>query len=171
MDKFWSFCVPVQFTRLNIKCNNICSGKFLKIIQLLSNLDSLTVSSLPTIESGWLVEGDVGNLYLTSINNKITKVSLQDMVNIKQVHFLLHLCLCIQYFQVNVPKNMDLEMLVRLISQKAGAYNPCLKSLSLCIPNATEAMVYQLQNLIGTEKLLSSYMIKRICNDILLKWN
>ena len=72
---------------------------------------------------------------------------------------------------MDVPKDMDLEMLVRFILIKSTTYIPHLCSLCLTIPNADEEIVHQLQKLIDSEKLLTNYMIKRICNNILLKWN
>ncbi len=171
IDKFKSIFVTVQFTRLNIDCKNISTGMLVRIIQLLPNLDSLKVSSLPRIESDWLFDNDVEIRFLTSINNKITKVNLEKTIDIEQVHFLLYLCLCIQYFQVNVPENMDLEMLVRFILIKADTYIPQIRTLCFCISNANEEIVHQLRKLIDTENLLSTYMIKRIGDNILLKWN
>jgi hypothetical protein len=72
---------------------------------------------------------------------------------------------------VNIPKKMDFKMLVRFILIQANTYNCYLRFLSLGIRNANEDTVYKLQKLIDSEKLLSNYMIKRIGNYILLKWN
>jgi hypothetical protein len=170
IDKFKFIFVSVQFTRLNIDCTKISIGTLVKIIQLLPNLDSLKLSSLPHIEPGWLFDNDADVRFLTSINNKITKVNLEKVINIEQVHFLLYLCLCIQYFQMDVSENMDLEMLGRFILRNTSTYVPQLRSLCLCVPNASEEIVHKLHKLIDTEKLLSNYTIKRICNKIFLKW-
>ncbi len=153
---------------MSINCKDIPIGLLFRIIQLLPNLDSLKVSSLPLIQSGWLFDDEGEIRYLTSINNKITKVNLEKTTDIEQVHFILYLCLCIQYFQLDIPKDMDLDMLVRFILIKCTTYIPHLYSLCLSIPNANEEMVYQLQKLIESEKLLTNYMIKRISNNILV---
>jgi hypothetical protein len=171
IDQFKSTFITVQFTHLNINCKNIPIGMLVRIIGLLPNLDALKVSSLPLIPSGWLFDNDGEICFLTSINNKITKVNLEKMIDIEHVHFLLYMCLCIQYFQLDVPKEMDVEMLVRFILIKSSTYIPHLCSLCLSIPNANEEIVHQIQKLIESEKLLTKYMIKRICNNILLKWN
>ena len=78
---------------------------------------------------------------------------------------------CAKYFQMNIPKHMDFKMLVRFILIQANTYNLYLRFLCLGIRNANEDMVQKLQKLIDSEKLLSNYMIKRIGNYILLKWN
>ncbi|CAF4992890.1 unnamed protein product [Rotaria sp. Silwood1] len=169
MNKFKSTFLSVPFTRLKISCEAIPIGMFVRIIHLLSNLDSLKVSSLSCIESDWLVKSDGETSFSTSINSKITNVNLDEMINLEQVHFLLHLCPCIQYFQVNISKHMNLKMLVRFILIQASTYNFDLRFLCLSIQNANEDMVRKLQKLIDTEKLLSNYMIKCIGNHILLK--
>ncbi len=102
IDMFKSTFVAVQFTHLNINCKDISIGMLVNIIHLLPNLDSLKISSLPSIQSGWLFDGGLKNLYLTSINNKITKVNLEKMIHIEQIHFLLYLCICIRCRQSEV---------------------------------------------------------------------
>jgi hypothetical protein len=172
MNKFTSTFLAVQFTRLKINYKDIPIEIFVRIMHLLPNLDSLEVLSLPDIQSDWLFDkyGDM-HQFSTSIHNKIINVNLNKIINIEQVHFFLYLCPCIQYFQVNIPKKMDFKMLVRFILIQANTYNCYLRFLSLGIRNANEDMVHKLQKLIDSEKLLSNYMIKRIGNYILLKWN
>jgi hypothetical protein len=172
MNKFTLTFFVVQFTRLKIKWKNIPIGIFVTIMHLLPSLDSLQVSSLPHIQSNWLSDNYVDmHQFSTPIDNKITNVNIKKITNIEQVHFFLHLCPSIQYFQVNISKCMDFKMLVRFILIQANTYNLYLRYLSLCIRNANEDMLQELQKLIDSEKLLSNYMIKRISNYILLKWN
>jgi hypothetical protein len=66
---------------------------------------------------------------------------------------------------------MNLEILLRFILMKTSTCVPHLYSLCLSIPNADKEIVYQLQMIIESDQLLSNYMIKRIGNHILLKWN
>ena len=144
----------------------------MKLIHLLPNLDSLEVLSLPHIQSDWVFDNYVDmHHFSTPIDNKIINVNLNKIINVEQVHFFLYLCPCIQYFQVNTPKDMDFKMLLRFILSQANTYNLYLRFLSLSIRNANEHIVHKLQNLINSEKLISNYMIERIENYILLKWN
>jgi len=172
MNKFQSTFVAVQFTRLKINCKDIPIGIFIRMIHLLPNLDSLEVLSLPNIQSNWL-SNNYGSMhqFSTPIDNKITNVNLKKIINIEQVHFFLYLCPRVQYFQVNIPKHMDYKMLGRFNLIQAKTYNIYLRFLSLCIKNANEDMIHNLQKLIDSEKLLSNYMIKRFGNYICLKWN
>ena len=105
------------------------------------------------------------------MNNTITEVILEKANDIDQVHFFLGLCLRIHDFQINIPVNMDVQMLVRSILTKTNADIPRLKSLSLHISNDNEDIIHQIQELIDSEKLLSNYDIKYSRNNVLLKWN
>ena len=171
MNKFQSTFLSVLFTRLKINCEDIPMEMFVRIIHLLPNLDSLKLSSLSPIRSDWLHQSNGETSSSRSIKSKITNVNLDKMIDMEQMHFLLHLCPCIQYFQVNIPKHINLKILVRSIIIHANTYNFDLRFLCLSIPNANEDIVQKLQKLIDTEKLLSIYMIKRIGNHILLKLN
>jgi hypothetical protein len=171
IDKFKSIFSSVYFTRLNIDCKTISVLMFVKIIDLLPNLDSLKVLSLPQIRSGWLSDNDEQTRFSTSFNNKITKVNFEKMIYIEQVHFLLKLCRCMEYFQIGVPNNICLAMLTRFILIQSNTYYPHFNSLCLSVSIADEEMIYQVQKLIESEKLLSNYNIKCIGNNILLKWN
>lgn len=172
MDSFRSTFITVQFTRLKINCRDIPIEKFLRILHLLPNLDSLEVLALPHIQSNWLFDNhEKMHQFSTSINNKIINVNLNKIINIEQMHFFLNLCPYVQYFQVNVPKHMDFTILVRFILIQACTYNHHLRFLSLAIQNASQHMVHKLQKMIDNEKLLSNYIVKRIGSYILLKWN
>jgi hypothetical protein len=142
----------------------------LKIIRLLPYLNSLKISSLPIIQSDWLFINHGKILSSTLINNKITKVSLQNINDIEQVYFILYLCHRMQYFQLDVPKNMDLNVLVRFILKESAMHTRFLNSLCLSTPNANEYTIDQLQKMIKSEKLLFNFNIKCISNNILVKW-
>lgn len=89
----------------------------------------------------------------------------------EQIHLILYICASIQYLQIDVPNDMDLKMLVRCILIKTTTYISHLCSLCLSKPNANEEIVDQLDKMIESDKLLTNYMIKRISNHILLKWD
>ncbi|CAF1397129.1 unnamed protein product [Rotaria sordida] len=111
IDKFKSIFSTIYFTRLNINCKNISIEQFVEIIHLLPNLDSLKVSYLPTIQLDWLFDNDGETCFTTSIKNKITKVNLVKMIDIEQIHLLLYLYRRIQYFQIDLPVDMDPQMI------------------------------------------------------------
>ncbi|CAF4118379.1 unnamed protein product [Rotaria sordida] len=171
IDKFKSIFSTIYFTRLNINCKNISIEQFVEIIHLLPNLDSLKVSYLPTIQLDWLFDNDGETCFTTSIKNKITKVNLVKMIDIEQIHLLLYLYRRIQYFQIDLPVDMDPQMIVRFIIIKSSIYTPYFNCLCLSIPNFNEDSIEQLEKLIESEKFLFNYRIKCICGNVLLKWN
>jgi hypothetical protein len=103
VDNFERLLVAVPYTRLNINCEKIFTEMFVTIVQLLPNLDSLKLSSLLHIEPEWLYANNGDNFFLASINNKITKVNIETITDIEQMHFIFYICRYIQYFQVNIP--------------------------------------------------------------------
>jgi hypothetical protein len=141
----------------------------LKIIRLLPYLNSLKVSCLPIIQSDWLFINHGKILSSTLIDNKITEVSLENINDIEQVYFILYLCHRMQYLQLNVPKDMDLNVLVRFVLKKSAIHTRFLNCLSLYTPNVNEYTIDQLQKMIKSEKLRFNFNIKRICNNILLQ--
>ena len=157
-----------HLTHLNIN-HKITKKKLVKIMQLLPNLDSFKLLSVSYVGTNWLIKENGDDVFSASINIKITKINIEMIKNIEQVHFLLYLCRHTQYFQVNIPKEMDLEGLVRFILIKASTYILHLTSFCIYIPNADEKMLSLLQKLIDTEELSPYFMIKFVGNKIFLK--
>jgi hypothetical protein len=164
IQKFKPIFSKVYFTRLNINSKIITIQMFIQIIHLLPNLDSLKVFSLPQIQSDRI-------RFLPSSNNKITKVNFEKMISISQVHFLLSICPCIEYFQMGVPNNMDLSMLTRFLLHISNEYYPHFNSVCLSLSIVNEDMVHQLRRMIQSEKLVSNFNMKCLYNNILFKWN
>lgn len=164
--------VNIQFTRLSINCRNISLGILVRILHLLPNLDSLQISMLPLLQPNYLFDdNDENNCFITSLKNKITKVNLDKITDMEQTHFILRLFPFIKYLQMDISGDFDLEKFRRFILIKSSTYIPDLCSLCLTVLHADNKIVDQLQTLIKSEKLLTNYMIKRICNHILFKWN
>jgi len=136
---------------LNINCENICINILLKIIRLLPYLNSLKASCLPIIQSGWLLANHVKIFSSKLVKNKITKVSLENINNIEQVYFILYLCHRMEYFQLNVPKDMDLNELARFILKTSAIHTRFLNSLCLTTSNANESTIDQLEKMIKSE--------------------
>ena len=143
----------------------------IQILQLLPNLDSLKVLSLPKIPSDRMFDSDGQIRFLPSIGNKITKVNFEKMIHIEQVHFLLSICPCIEYFQMGVPNSMNLAMLTQFLSYISNTYYPHFNSVCLSVSIANEDMADHLREIIESEKLLSNCNIKCIYNNIVFKWN
>ena len=171
IDKYRVVFDAVPFTHLNIDYPTISKDMLVKMIHLLPNLHSLKLSSLRLIQSS-RVELNLTKMRSPPyIDNKITKVCHENTTDREQVDYLLHLCLSMEHFQVHVSETIDLNCLLRLILTKVGTVVPRLRSLCLCVPNASEVITHQLRNLIESEGLLLNYVIKRSGNHIHLQWH
>lgn len=79
LDKYRIVFTAALFTHLNIDHSGMSEEIFLKIMQLLPNLDTLRVSCLETYRRN-------------SSNSRITKVYHASTFDLEQIDFLLHLC-------------------------------------------------------------------------------
>jgi hypothetical protein len=155
----------IEFKSLNLFWSGMSYCTLAKLLNLLPNLDSLKVSSSLLVEGNSFPLHDAENL---CIHNKITKV--WQWMEFVQLQFFVKTFPCMEYFEVNGIKDIDLEMAVRFILMKTVTHILHLHSLRLCVYNANDRMIDKLQNMINSEKLLSSYMIKRLENVISLQW-
>jgi hypothetical protein len=105
----------IQFTHLNIHCNYISISMLIEIVHLLLNLNSLKILSLPICQLTHLSVNDSINHLLVSTKNKITKVKLDKLTDMKQIHFLINLCPHMQYFELGCMTNMNLETLIQFV--------------------------------------------------------
>ncbi|CAF4902542.1 unnamed protein product [Rotaria sp. Silwood1] len=160
----------IRFTRLHINCNEIYTRTFVKLVQLLPNLESLKLSSFPFLQLNYLSDEDTQNLRSISIKNKITKVSFKGMNDFEQVYFIIFLCTHMQYLEVRCTKHTNVDILLHFILLKSFTLTPHLRSLYFYVPNANEELIYKLQTPIYHEKLLNNYTIKRCGDNIHLQW-
>jgi hypothetical protein len=167
----------VQFTHLNIDGDKLLIGMLIEIIRLLPNLNSLEVSSLPLVQLNGLSPEDTEMILLVSTTCKITKLKLDKMNEMEQLHFLMNLCPRMQYLEVGCTTENDLEKIVGCISLNNIIRIPYLCCLCLCVPNANEKMIENLNKIIDFERLFDidnqafrDYTIRRRQKKIYLNW-
>jgi hypothetical protein len=177
IDEMKACFIAAQFTYLNIDCDGLPIDMLIEIIRLLPNLDSLKVSSLPLVQLNDLSSENTEILLLVSITNKITKVKLDKMNGMEQIHFLINLCPRMQYLEVECTKDNDLANIIGCISVNNIIRVPYLCCLCLCVPNTNEKMIASLDKIIDYERLFDNdnkifrdYVIRRIQNRIFLNW-
>lgn len=162
----------IPFTHLNINCELISIESFLQIIYLLRHVNSIQILTLPIIQMDWLADSTIADIrFKATFQNRIIRIIVDEINTIEQVHFILHICPCVQYLQMNISQEINLDMLIRFILIKSSTFTPDLKSLCLNIPNADDTIVDQLRKQIKFEQLLINYTISRIANDVCIKWN
>jgi hypothetical protein len=175
IDKIRPIVAGVQFTDLNIYRSYMSIGMFIDLIGLLPNLDSLILSSLSLLQRTYLSSRDRKMIRLVSNKIKITKVKFewrnQDQeAELAHIHFLIDLCPCMRYIEVKFQNGVDLNFLVRFILIKRIRYISHLCSLCILTVKANDEIVQNLQTMIDLEQLLDDYTIKRIDNQIYLRW-
>jgi hypothetical protein len=99
--------------------------------------------------------------------NKLTKVNIEQMVDLTRVDILINLCPQIECLQVKCRNYFELEPMLRLILMKKPS---ALSSICFGIAEADDSMIKTLQTIIHFEKLLINYTIQRIDNRIVLNW-
>ena len=91
-----------------LRITNICNDTLIKILSLIPKLDSLRISSLI------IIQNDVIDKY----QNQITKVTLQEMMNMKQIDFLLEFFPQMNYLRIGCTNNIDIQVFFRHIINK-----------------------------------------------------
>ncbi|CAF4733249.1 unnamed protein product [Rotaria sp. Silwood2] len=140
------------------------------------NLQSLEVLSLPLVNLTDLSRENTEMLLLVSINNKITKVKFDKMVEINQIHFLMNLCPRMQYLEIGYTTENNLENIVGSISMNNTTHILYLCGLCLYVSDANEKTIQRLHSIIDFERLFHpvkafcDYTIRRIGDKIYLKW-
>ena len=168
----------VEFTHLNINCIGLPFKILIEIIHLLPNLLSLELSFLTRLQSQSLSFEDSEMLLLVSITNKITKVKVDHIQSIEQMHLLMDLCPRMRYLEVGYTTDNDLEKIIGSISMSSNTRALYLCSLCLCKTGSQEQLIDTLNNMIDFERLFQpeskafrNYVIHRGQNKVFLHWN
>ncbi len=162
----------VQFTSLRIDLYQFSISGLIQFLYLLPNLDALTITS-EYPETTKILSKEQNNMFhFVSTHNKITKLSLEQMTELDQVHILMDLCPHMHNFQVKCRNIIDAEWLIRYVLTKRNKnFIPYLSSLCIWFSTTDDKMTNNLQTIIDTEKLVDNYTINRICDRIYLRWN
>ncbi|CAF3238324.1 unnamed protein product [Rotaria socialis] len=168
--------LQAQFNHLTIQCHETPVDLLIEIIHLFPQLKSLELSSLPLVHVSSLPAETTDMLLLVSITNEITRVKLNKMVEVEQIHFLMNLCPRMQYLEIKCVTYVDLENLLGSILMNNSTRVPYLCCLSICAFDAHEKIIEQLNAIIEFERLFDperafrGYTIQRIDNRIFLRW-
>jgi hypothetical protein len=162
----------IQFTNFQINLYQFSMTILLQYLHRLPNLDSLTIRS-KFCEINKIVSIEQSDMFRTvSTHNKITKLNIEQMTELDQVHPLLVLCPNLHYFQLTCRNISDAEWLIRyVLSKQNDNFIPYLCLICISLSNADEIITNRLQKIIDNEKLVEHYKIFRICDRIHLQWN
>ncbi|CAF1564677.1 unnamed protein product, partial [Rotaria sp. Silwood1] len=160
----------VHITSLNIDLRYSTINLLIHFIYDLPNLNSLCMSCLPLLEVN--ISADTqSKLQSISINNKITRVNLEKLIEIKQLQFIINLCQRLEFLQVECTNNVNIELVIRFIMMSYRTKSLLfIHLLCLHFPTADQKMIVKIQKIIDSEKLLNDYSIKRNLDKIYLQW-
>ncbi|CAF0962603.1 unnamed protein product [Rotaria sordida] len=149
----------IQIIDLDIKDNHFSIIELTKILSLLPNLQSLTLSNILSFQFK-----RIETTKLISQNNKITKLIIDDdECQMKHIHCLIHLFPHLQYLEIGIDEN-NLEEILRYLLLKS-------KSLfALFLLNLNYKIIEKIQGLIKNENLIHDYTIERIHGGLYLWW-
>ncbi|CAF2932989.1 unnamed protein product [Rotaria sp. Silwood2] len=123
-----------NFTHLNINCKWVPISTLIKLVWYLPNLHSLYVSNLAMLAIKILTMNDLENFRLASKENKIIEVHLTQMIEFKQVQYLIDLCPCMRYFTVECLNGVNIEMFIQFILMENCKRLPNISVLCLYGP-------------------------------------
>jgi hypothetical protein len=144
---------------LEFSRSKIFADVLIRIIDLLPNLITLKIDSLPCRKPAYLSK------------NKISKVYLQEMDSMDELDCLLAMCPYINHLEIEHLNNVDVQMVLDHILKKIHHNShDQLRSLCLHIPTADDQMIQTLQKMIDDKTLLIDYIIKRVGDRVYLQW-
>jgi hypothetical protein len=160
-----------HFSHLEFQREEVDFSTLINITYGLPELDSLKIHSLSLSSLQEYLSTEKIIRRFISNKNQITKVCLENLIEIEEVYFLIKLCPRINYLQINCIKNMNVELVVLDILTKINNdNNQNLRTLCFYLPTADNQIVQKLEQIINSNKLLRRYTIKRELGYIYLQW-
>ncbi len=93
------------------------------------------------------------------------------MIDIGEIRFIIDLCPCMRYLEIDCINEIDLVSLLQFILTKQNNNHiPYLSILCLHVQNFNDHIVEKLRKTITSEKLLIEYEIECIDDTINLYW-
>ncbi|CAF3243238.1 unnamed protein product [Rotaria sp. Silwood2] len=169
-DYIKSIITSTNITCLTINSNMVSSCVLIEMLEILHNLDSLTIlySSRLLKSHGCSQKSKHHNLSTTT---NITKVNMCHVTKIEQVNFILKFCSHIQHLQIECTNDIELSSLIRFIFIEKNAYIKDLVSLCLWIWKVNDDMIQILPTIVDDEQILHQYRIEHINDKIYLQLN
>jgi hypothetical protein len=143
----------------------------IQVVNLLSNITTLKLHSLPTIETITITFDEFSLLLSMKAASKITKVYLEEIGDIQELDFIFMLCPYIEYFKVGRINMIDIKAFLRVIFNKMNHYQIYyLRSLCFHVQTSDDRIVENIEEMIKYEKIFHHFTIKRILDTVYLQW-
>ena len=169
---FISIFSLLKITYLDIDCAQIPLLTCLKLIGLLSDLQTLQLSSLSLPDAKRLSAEKWKTLHAVAYQNKITHVILDNITDFGEIQFLTLLCPLMEYLQISPINETILEHFIPFIHLKqTNQQLTALSTLAFDIRNGTDQMVDEFHRLLRWKFHLRDYSIQRIVNRFYFHWH
>jgi hypothetical protein len=175
-DQSFIFNNSHVFKKMPISCLNIDNYEastelLIKFLCIFDKINSLRISPFPMDSSKFDCFKRTKDYDFVSKNNNITKVFLGQIDELKLNYFVfMNFWPRVEYLQMICTKDVNIEIIIRIILKKYAIYIPRLRSLCLCVTKINDKMMEQLQTVINRQKLLDSYTIEHNNNKLYLRW-
>ncbi|CAF1167279.1 unnamed protein product [Rotaria sordida] len=142
----------------------------IRILNLLSQIITLKVHSILTDGTTEITFEEFHIFCSMKEKSKITKVYLKQIDNIEQLDFIFELCPYMEYFKVGFINLLDIQLFFHTIFNNIKYNNHHPNSLCLNIPTADDKILEDIKETIKYENLSPPFIIKRVLDNVYLKW-
>ncbi|CAF1524429.1 unnamed protein product [Rotaria sordida] len=142
----------------------------IRILNQLSQIITLKVHSILTDGTTEITFEELDIVWSMKEISKITKVYLKEINNIKQLNVIFEFCPNMEYFKVGFINLLDIQLFFRTIFNNIKYYNHHPNSLCLNIPTADDKILEDIKETIKYENLPPPFIIKRVLDNVYLKW-
>lgn len=156
-----------NLTKLIIECEYYSFEKFIELISLTPNVDTLNIQSIELDRKDFLNIQTTETFQFVSNNNMIRNVTIKQINEIEKIELLFKLCPQIQQFTIE-EQWTHVKELIQLLLSSSSKNN--LNLFSLCFSNENKRLSNKLDTLIQGGKLLDNYFIKSDYPKIYLWW-
>ncbi len=161
----------IQITYLDIRCDQISTCMFIKILNNLPNLTVIRISNLPSREQLYQCYYDANILNKFVTINKITKVILRNISTNEQIDLIIHLLPRIQYLSLQHIHDRHIQPILRYTLSKIKEKN-ISHPITVCVfgLDAKYDKVRKLKQMIDSERLIQDYTISHQLNRFYFQW-
>ena len=160
-----------QIYHLDITCE-ISIDKLSNVLQMLPKIDSLEIDRFLYTDSDDPPIEDIQSLFDLVVKNRITKLYLKAIFLTEEIYFFMEIFQYINQLKIKLMQSLDMESLVRnILLHLMMKPNSRLQFLCFCLEMADDLMVQKIKNMIENKNLLFDFNIKRVMNEIHLRWN
>lgn len=160
-----------QIYHLDVTCQ-ISIDKLSNVLQMLPKLDSLEIYRFLYTDSDDPRLEDIQSLFDLATTNRITKLYLNTVFLAEEINFFMKIFQYTNQLKVKLMQSVDMESFVRdILLHLMMKPISRLRVLCFCLEMADDLMVQKIKNMIENENLLFDFNIKRVMNEIHLRWN